>query len=125
MTITARREDFLIVEDGQKPILLITAIITAAAGGQALFKGVKSPYARKSFPGAICTSINEQVVHGIPSEKVKVKEGDILSVDFGVKLDGYCGDAAFTTGIGKISEDKQRLIDVTKKLLDIAIATLP
>jgi methionyl aminopeptidase len=96
--------------------------ITASAGAKALFKGVESPYAKQPFPGAICASINEQVVHGIPSNKVKVKDGDILSIDYGAKLAGYCGDAAITVGIGRISADKQKLIDVTKKLLDIAIA---
>ena len=96
--------------------------ITADAGAEALFKGVRSPLSRFPFPGAICASINEQVVHGIPSESVKLKDGDILSIDFGARLDGYCGDAAITIGIGKISEDKRRLIDVTKHVLDIAIA---
>jgi len=95
--------------------------ITADAGAEALFKGVRSPSARNLFPGAICTSINEQVVHGIPSRRVELKEGDILSVDFGARLDGYCADAAVTVGIGKISADKRRLIEVTKNILDIAI----
>ena len=96
--------------------------ISAGAGGKPLFTGVKSPYAKRPFPGAICASINEQVVHGIPSKKIKLKDGDILSVDFGIKLAGYCGDAAVTFGIGKISADKQKLMDVTKRLLDITIA---
>ncbi|HDZ68917.1 MAG TPA: type I methionyl aminopeptidase [Phycisphaerales bacterium] len=96
--------------------------MTVDAGAKALFKGVRSPSSRIPFPGAICASINEQVVHGIPSETVKLKSGDILSIDFGVSLDGYCGDAAVTIGIGEVSEDKQRLIDVTKHVLDIAIA---
>jgi len=96
--------------------------MTADAGAQALFKGVRSPLARTPFPGTVCTSINEQVVHGIPSETVKLADGDILSIDFGVRLDGYCGDAAVTIGIGEISEDRRRLIEVTKHVLDIAIA---
>ncbi len=96
--------------------------ITAEAGATALFKGVRSPYAPAPFPSAICASINEQVVHGIPSETVKLKDGDILSIDFGAKLDGYCGDAAVTVAVGEISEDKRRLVDATKHLLDIVIA---
>ena len=56
----------------------------AEAGAETLFKGVKSPYAKIPFPGAICSSVNEQVVHGIPSQRVKISEGDIVSVDFGV-----------------------------------------
>jgi len=85
-------------------------------------QGVRNPYARIPFPGAVCASVNRQVVHGIPSESVVLKDGDILSIDFGVRFDGYCGDAAVTIGIGEISENKRRLIDVTKHVLDIAIA---
>jgi methionyl aminopeptidase len=95
--------------------------MAADARAEALFKGVRSPHARIPFPGAICASINEQVVHGIPSEDTKLKEGDILSIDFGVRLDGYCGDAAITIAIGEVSEDKRRLMNVTKRVLDIAI----
>ena len=96
--------------------------MTADAGAEALFKGVRTSTSKIPFPGAICASINEQVVHGIPSEKTKLKSGDILSIDFGVRLDGYCSDAAITIAIGEISEDKRRLMDVTKHVLDIAIA---
>jgi len=95
--------------------------MTADAGAQALFKGVRSQLAQIPFPGAICASINEQVVHGIPSDDIKLKAGDILSVDYGARLDGYCGDAAVTIAIGEISEDKRRLLDVTKHVLDIVI----
>lgn len=95
---------------------------TKQLGATALFKGVKNPYGKRAFPAAVCTSINQQVVHGIPSERVRLLEGDILSVDYGVKLDGYCADAAVTLAIGEISSDKQRLMDVTKQMLDIAIS---
>jgi methionyl aminopeptidase len=98
--------------------------MTADAGAQALFKGVRSPYARIPFPGAICASVNEQVVHGIPSEDTRLKDGDILSIDFGVRLEGYCGDAAVTIAIGNVSEDKRRLMDVTRRVLDIAVETI-
>jgi len=100
----------------------VAAEMTSKAGAQPLFKGVRSPQARTPFPGVICASINEQVVHGIPSEHVKLKEGDILSIDFGVRLDGYCGDAAVTVAIGEISGENRRLMDVTRQALDIAIA---
>jgi methionyl aminopeptidase len=100
----------------------VASQITAQAGAVALFKGVRSPYARVPFPACVCASINEQVVHGIPSETVMLKDGDILSIDFGARLDGYCGDAAVTVAVGEISEDKRKLIDVTKHVLDIAIA---
>jgi len=100
----------------------IAAEMAADAGAEALFKGVHSPHARMPFPGAICASVNEQVVHGIPSENTKLKQGDILSIDFGVRLEGYCADAAVTIGIGEVSQDNQRLMDVTKQALHIAIA---
>jgi methionyl aminopeptidase len=69
----------------------------------------------------ICTSLNERVVHGIPSEQTKLKQGDILSIDFGARLSGYCGDAAITIPIGEICEEKRRLIEITRALLDTAI----
>jgi methionyl aminopeptidase len=97
--------------------------ITCEAGAEALFKGVVSPYAKRPFPGVICASLNEQVVHGIPSDAVKLKEGDVLSIDYGDRLGGYCGDAAVTTAVGEISAEKRKLIDITRKVLDIAIAS--
>jgi len=68
------------------------------------------------YPGNICASINEEVVHGIPSDRALL-DGDILSIDFGVKLDGYFGDSAITIGVGKISSESQRLMDVTRDAL--------
>jgi methionyl aminopeptidase len=99
----------------------VAAKLTSQAEAQPLFKGVRSPYARMPFPGVICASINEQVVHGIPSNEVTLKPGDILSIDFGVRLRGYCGDAAVTVAIGEISEENRRLMDITKGTLDMAI----
>jgi len=95
--------------------------MTVDAGAAALFKGVRSPLSRLLFPGAICASVNEQVVHGIPSESVVLKDGDILSIDFGVRLNGYCADAAVTIGIDEISDEKRRLIEVTADTLNIAV----
>jgi len=99
----------------------IATSMAKAKGCETLFKGVESPYAKIPFPGAICASINEQLVHGIPSYKAKLHDGDILSVDFGVRLNGYCGDSAVTMAIGSVSDENQKLMDVTKRLLDIAI----
>ena len=96
--------------------------MTAKAGADALFKGVRSPQARQPFPGAICASVNDEVVHGIPSEATVLHAGDILSVDFGVRLGGYCGDSATTVPIGPISAGTQRLLDATRGMLDVAIA---
>ncbi|MBD5086802.1 MAG: type I methionyl aminopeptidase [Clostridiales bacterium] len=67
------------------------------------------------FPASICTSVNEQVVHGIPSAKTVIKEGDIVSVDCGSIYKGYNGDAARTFEIGKVSEEKHKLVEVTKQ----------
>lgn len=97
--------------------------ITAKAGARALFMGVKSPIATFAFPGALCTSINEQVVHGIPSDQVRLRPGDVLSIDYGAKLAGYCADAAITVGVDRISKDRHRLIEVTKRVLGIAISS--
>ena len=68
----------------------------------------------QGFPNSICASINEEVVHGIPSNR-KLEEGDIISIDLGATLDGYVGDAARTHAVGNISDEARRLIDVTKE----------
>jgi methionyl aminopeptidase len=90
------------------------------AGGVALFRGVRNPQAKFPFPACICASVNEQVVHGIPQER-PLQAGDIVSVDCGVRLKGYCGDAARTFAVGPVSADVQRLLDVTRQALTIAV----
>jgi methionyl aminopeptidase len=80
------------------------------------------PYAgNNDFPASICTSINEEIVHGIPSRDRVLKEGDIISVDVGAIYEGWQGDAAFTVGVGQISSEAQRLIDVADQALFKAI----
>lgn len=74
----------------------------------------------KGFTSSICTSINEEIVHGIPGLR-KLKEGDILSLDLGIKYEGYFSDAAVTIGIGKIDQKLKKLIDVTKAALGVGI----
>lgn len=69
------------------------------------------------FPFALCCSLNEEVVHGFPSKARIIREGDIVSFDFGVILDGFHGDSARTVGVGKVSEQKQKLMDVTRESL--------
>jgi methionyl aminopeptidase len=76
----------------------------------------------RGFPGSLCVSINEEVVHGIPSRKRKLKKGDILSIDFGVCYKGYYGDSAVTLAVDKIGPLEQRLLKVTEESLDCAIA---
>jgi methionyl aminopeptidase len=75
----------------------------------------------RGYPGSVCTSINEEVVHGIPSASRKLREGDILSMDFGVVLDGYYGDAALTVPVGKIAPEREKLLRVTRESLERAI----
>ena len=83
------------------------------AGAKPAFKGYKVPWVSVPFPGTICASVNEEVVHGIPSRNRILQEGDIISIDTGASIDGYFGDAACTFAVGKISEDRQRLLDIT------------
>ena len=80
-------------------------------GGIPAFKGYGG------FPGSICASINEQIVHGIPSKTVVLREGDILSVDTGAIVDGWVGDNAWTYPVGSISAEKQHLLDITEKCM--------
>ncbi len=82
-------------------------------GGIPTFKGYPGPY---PYPATLTISINEELVHGIPSGRV-LKEGDIVSVDCGTTLDGYIGDSAFTQGVGEIGKEKSRLIQVTEESL--------
>ena len=72
------------------------------------------------FPGVICSSVNDEIVHGIPGKR-KLIEGDIVSIDFGCELDGFFGDAAVTHGVGAISESAQSLLEVTEKSLEDAL----
>ena len=68
------------------------------------------------FPGSACISVNEQVIHGIPSKKRILREGDIVKIDVGACIDGYHGDSARTFGVGKISPEAQALIDTTEQI---------
>ena len=81
------------------------------AGVRPAFKGYRG------YPCVLCTSVNEEVVHGIPSPKKVLKEGDIIGLDFGVVLDGYFGDAAVTVPVGRISPEARELLSVTRESL--------
>ncbi len=91
------------------------AIITKQ-GAKPSFKGYRG------FPASICTSINEQVVHGIPSSKVVLKEGDIISIDVGATYKGFVGDNAITLPVGQVSDVAKRLMETTQGALMAAIA---
>ncbi len=86
-----------------------------------LFKGVPG---KVPFPAVTCISVNEEVVHGIPGPR-KLAEGDIVGVDTGCKAAGWCGDSAVTFPVGTISEENQRLLDVTEHALALAIEEIP
>lgn len=92
-------------------------------GGVPAFKGYKGGRGVPDFPATLCISINEAVVHGIPG-KEPLQEGDIISVDCGVKKNGFYGDHAYTFGVGEISKEAQKLIDVTKESLYAGISQM-
>ncbi len=101
-----------------------TADLNAAAEEVLRKHGCKSPfkgYGRPPFPASITVSINQELVHGIPSKTRKLKTGDIVSIDCGTILDGFVADSAFTAGVGEISPEARTLLEVTKGALYAAI----
>lgn len=94
--------------------------VLAKRGARSNFLGYGDP----PFSGVICASPNDVIVHGVPSPKVVLQEGDIISIDCGAIVDGWHGDAAFTAGVGEIDPEAQRLIDVAFQSLDAAIAAM-
>jgi len=109
------RDTLLKLEEAIKPGITTAELDNIAesyivkCGAKPSFKGFYG------FPASICTSINCEVVHGIPSKKIFLREGDIVSVDCGALLNGYNGDAARTFAVGNISEEAQKLINVTRE----------
>ena len=90
----------------------------AAAGAVPAFKGYHD------YPCVLCTSVNEEVVHGIPSAKRTLQEGDVVSIDCGLIIDGYYADSAITVPVGKISDPAKRLLETTEQSLQAAIAVV-
>jgi methionyl aminopeptidase len=90
--------------------------IRSYSGATPAFKGLYG------FPGSICASVNHEIVHGIPSKKRVLKEGDIISLDVGVGYKGYFTDSAATVAVGTVSHDAERLLDVTQRSLEAGIA---
>ena len=86
------------------------------------FKNYRPMANMTPFPGTICASVNEEVVHGIPSFDRILQEGDIISIDVGAYVNGYCGDAACTYPVGAVSIERQKLLEVTEESLNRAIA---
>ena len=93
-----------------------------ANNGIPAFKNYKPAANMTPFPGTICASINDEIVHGIPKFSRILEEGDIISVDVGAYINGWCGDAACTYPVGAISEERMKLLKVTEESLNRAIA---
>lgn len=91
------------------------------AGAKPAFKNYYVPAAGERYKYVLCTSVNEEIVHGMPNPKRVVKNGDIISIDTGVSLDGYFGDSAITVGVGELSEQAKKLLRVTEESLELAI----
>ena len=89
-----------------------------AGGGRPAFKGYRG------FPATLCTSVNDVIVHGIPSAECVLKAGDIVSVDCGVVWKGYYGDAAVTVAVGDVPDEARRLLEVTRECLEAAVGTM-
>ena len=83
--------------------------------------GIPSFKDYEGYPKSICTSVNEVVIHGIPSSKIILNEGDIISIDIGVNVKGYHADSAFTYAVGNISSEAKQLLEITEKALYIGI----
>jgi methionyl aminopeptidase len=91
------------------------------AGGVPAFKGYPHRGDGRDFPNTVCASVNNEVVHGIPSDKVVLNEGDIISVDMGILYKGYYGDTAETYPVGRINGETEKLLEVTREALDIGL----
>ena len=109
--ITTRQID----EEGERVI--------RAEGGRGLFKNYPTYRPGEGFPANLCISINQVVVHGIAGE-TQVQDGDLVSIDCGVLLDGWCGDAATTVMVGNVSRRSRKLCEVTRHVLDLAVENM-
>lgn len=94
----------------------------AARGVQSSFKGY-DPHGLPAYPAVLCVSVNDEIVHGIPGSRA-LADGDIVSLDFGVSVDGYHGDSAVTVPVGEISDEAGRLLEVTSRSLDDAMEVM-
>jgi methionyl aminopeptidase len=97
------------------------AKMMADAGAIPAFKNYYVPAAGQHYKFVLCTSVNCEIVHGMPSAKRALKKGDIVSIDTGVKLDGYYGDSAITVPVGEVAEQTKKLLKVTQDSLELAI----
>jgi methionyl aminopeptidase len=91
------------------------------AGARPAFKGYYVPAAGGHYPFVLCTSVNEEIIHGMPNAKRALKAGDVVSIDTGATLDGYYGDSAVTIPVGEIGDEARRLLKVTAEALELGI----
>ena len=91
------------------------------AGAKPAFKGYYTQASGTKYPFVLCTSVNEEIIHGMPSARRKLKMGDIISIDTGVLLNGYYGDSAITVAVGEVNDSVKRLLKVTEESLEMAI----
>ncbi len=91
------------------------------AGARPAFKGYYTQSAGSKYPYVLCTSVNDEIVHGMPSKSRILHKGDIVSIDTGVELDGYFGDAAVTHAVGEINDSVRKLLEITQQSLELAI----
>ncbi len=135
--IKSREELEIMREAGRKLAVVRQALVEAVKPGVTTLeldeiaqKGVESQGAEpaflgyRGFPGTVCASVDEEIVHGIPSARRRLKEGQIVSLDVGLKYEGFFSDTAVTVAVGKVSPELERLIDVTRRSLDIAIEAM-
>ncbi len=100
---------------------LATERMISDAGAKPAFKGYFSQASGTKYPYVLCASVNEEVVHGMPSIRRKLRTGDIVSLDTGVQLDGYYGDSAITVAVGEVNDSVKRLLKITEESLEMAI----
>ena len=91
------------------------------AGATSAFKGYYVPTAGSKYPAVLCTSVNDEIVHGIPNKKRVLKSGDVVTVDTGVQLAGYFADSAVTVAVGEAKPEVAKLLEVTQKALELGI----
>jgi methionyl aminopeptidase len=99
------------------------AVLAENPSAVGLFQWYPTYRKGEGFPAVTCISVNDEVVHGIPGGRV-IAEGDVVSVDFGVRLNGWCGDSATTIMVGKVSPERRRLCEVTEHVLQIAVENM-
>lgn len=114
-------ETLMLLGEAAKPGVTLAALDALAAKQIKKYDAISSFLGYMGYPKVLCASVNEVVVHGIPGDRVLL-EGDIVGLDFGVSRNGFHADAARTFPVGKVSEERQRLLDVTREALERAIA---